>query len=74
MPAPNELPRHGRADQACPTENEHAHDLPLLWKPAHWDAQRSIQSAAFASSEYCGAARTSQKVANKPGDENFFAI
>jgi hypothetical protein len=35
MPAPKELPHHGRADQACPTENEHAHDLPLLWKPAH---------------------------------------
>jgi hypothetical protein len=42
MPAPNEFPHHGRADQASPTEHEHAHDPSLLWKPAHRMARRAI--------------------------------
>jgi hypothetical protein len=42
MPTANEFPHHGRADDACPTENEHAHHLPLLWKPADLMARRSI--------------------------------
>jgi hypothetical protein len=48
MPAPNEFPHHGRADPTCPTENEHPHDLPLLWKPAHRMARRrSKRCVAF---------------------------
>jgi hypothetical protein len=43
MPAPNELPHHGRADQTGPTKNEHTHDLPLLWKLAHRMARLAIK-------------------------------
>ena len=41
-PASNALPHHGGADQAGPTENEHAHDPPRLWKPAHPLTRRAI--------------------------------
>ena len=65
MPAPNELPHHGRADQACPTENEHAHDLPSSVEARRLGTRRVDQSDALASNEYCGAARTLQKLKNK---------
>jgi hypothetical protein len=42
MPAPNEFPHHGRADQARPAENEYVHDLPLPWKPRSPDDASSI--------------------------------
>jgi hypothetical protein len=33
--APDKIQHHGGANRAGPIENEHAHDLPLVWKLAH---------------------------------------
>jgi hypothetical protein len=35
MSAPNQLPHHGGADQAGPTENENTKRSRFPWKPAH---------------------------------------
>jgi hypothetical protein len=42
MSAANELPHHGSADQAGPTENEHPHNLSPLWNHAHRTARYAI--------------------------------
>jgi hypothetical protein len=55
MTAPDQLPRHGGADQAGPTEKENTQRSPFLWKPAH-RRLRLFARATLASDEYCGAA------------------
>jgi hypothetical protein len=70
---PRQIPHHGGATRAGPIENEHAHDLPLVWKPAH-PLLRSPSWQAFAPNEYCGAARATKTSQTKPPQENFFSI
>jgi len=49
MSARNQLPHHGGADHACPTENENPHDLPHTWKRAH--PMPRLPSQAFAADD-----------------------
>jgi hypothetical protein len=59
----------------CPTENQHTHDLPLLWQPAHRMARLSIITTRWSRTNIAlqrGA--FAKKSQTKSAEENFCSI
>jgi hypothetical protein len=58
-----------------PTENQHTHDLPRLWQPAHWLARLSIITSRWPRTNIAlqrGA--FAKKSQTKTDEENFCSI